>query len=102
QRTARPLQDRAGRIAPGGRHRGHAGRIHESPMSGLILAIETSCDETAAAVIDDAFEVRSSVVASQIDLHAPFGGVVPELASRSHLELITTIVAEGLTDAHAP
>jgi N6-L-threonylcarbamoyladenine synthase len=70
-------------------------------VSGLILAIETSCDETAAAVIDDALEVRSSVVASQIDLHAPFGGVVPELASRSHLELITTIVAEALTEADA-
>lgn len=68
-------------------------------MSGLILAIETSCDETAAAVIDDTLEVRSSVVASQIDLHARFGGVVPELASRAHVELITTIVAEALTDA---
>jgi N6-L-threonylcarbamoyladenine synthase len=68
-------------------------------MSGRILAIETSCDETAAAVVDDAFEVRSSVVASQIDLHAQFGGVVPELASRAHVELITTIVAQALTEA---
>jgi hypothetical protein len=58
-------------------------------MSGSILAIETSCDETAAAVVSETYEVRSSVVASQIDLHAEFGGVVPELASRAHIELIT-------------
>ena len=62
-------------------------------MSRTLLAIETSCDETAAAVVDDALAVRSSVVASQIDLHAAFGGVVPELASRAHLETITPIVA---------
>jgi N6-L-threonylcarbamoyladenine synthase len=68
-------------------------------VSGLILAIETSCDETAAAVIDDTLAVRSSVVASQIDLHAPFGGVVPELASRSHVERITSIVAQALSEA---
>jgi N6-L-threonylcarbamoyladenine synthase len=68
-------------------------------VSGLILALETSCDETAAAVIDDTYAVRSSVVASQIALHAPFGGVVPELASRSHVELITTIVDQALTEA---
>jgi len=68
-------------------------------MSGLILAIETSCDETAAAVVDDALAVRSSVVASQIDLHAAFGGVVPELASRAHVEMITTIVDQALTEA---
>ena len=68
-------------------------------MSGLILAIETSCDETAAAVIDDSLAVRSSVVASQIALHAPFGGVVPELASRSHVELVSSIVAQALAEA---
>jgi N6-L-threonylcarbamoyladenine synthase len=68
-------------------------------MSGLILALETSCDETAAAVIDDGLVVRSSVVASQIALHAPFGGVVPELASRSHVELITSIVDQALREA---
>ncbi len=68
-------------------------------MKGPILAIETSCDETAAAVIDATLEVRSSVVASQIDLHAQFGGVVPELASRAHVELITTIVQQALADA---
>ncbi len=52
-----------------------------------ILAIETSCDETAAAVVEDGRKVLSSVVSSQIDLHARFGGVVPELAGRAHLEL---------------
>jgi N6-L-threonylcarbamoyladenine synthase len=68
-------------------------------VSDVILAIETSCDETATAVIDESFEVRSSVVASQIDLHAQFGGVVPELASRAHVELITAIVAQALDEA---
>jgi N6-L-threonylcarbamoyladenine synthase len=69
--------------------------------SELLLAIETSCDETAAAVVDDAYAVRSSVVASQIDLHATFGGVVPELASRAHTETITAIVDRALSDAGA-
>ncbi|MGO8824195.1 MAG: tRNA (adenosine(37)-N6)-threonylcarbamoyltransferase complex transferase subunit TsaD [Acidimicrobiales bacterium] len=68
-------------------------------MTRLLLAIETSCDETAAAVVDDAYTVRSSVVASQIDLHAAFGGVVPELASRAHVEVITQIVERALDEA---
>ena len=68
-------------------------------MSGYVLAIETSCDETAAAVVSDTYEVRSSVVASQIDLHAEFGGVVPELASRAHVELITPLVDQALAEA---
>ena len=68
-------------------------------MNRLLLAIETSCDETAAAVVDDALTVRSSVVASQIDLHAVFGGVVPELASRAHLETITPLVGRALDEA---
>ena len=51
-----------------------------------ILGIETSCDETAAAVVVDGHEVLSSVVSSQVDLHARFGGVVPEIASRAHVE----------------
>jgi N6-L-threonylcarbamoyladenine synthase len=68
-------------------------------VSAYLLAIETSCDETAAAVIDDDYGVRSSVVASQIDLHAEFGGVVPELASRAHVELITPIVSQALSQA---
>jgi N6-L-threonylcarbamoyladenine synthase len=68
-------------------------------VSRLLLALESSCDETAAAVIDDGYTVRSSVVASQVDLHASFGGVVPELASRAHIETITPIVARALEEA---
>jgi N6-L-threonylcarbamoyladenine synthase len=66
-----------------------------------ILAIETSCDETAAAVVEDGRLVLSSVVSSQIDLHVVFGGVVPEVASRAHLELLTPVVAESLLEAGA-
>ena len=66
-----------------------------------ILAIESSCDETAAAVVEDGRLVRSSVVASQIDLHRRFGGVVPELAGRAHLERIVPVVTEALEGAGA-
>ncbi|MDQ1428660.1 MAG: tRNA N6-adenosine threonylcarbamoyltransferase [Acidimicrobiaceae bacterium] len=66
-----------------------------------ILAIETSCDETAAAVVEDGRRVLSSVVSSQVDLHVRFGGVVPEVASRAHLELLTPVVAESLLEAAA-
>ena len=65
----------------------------------LFLGIETSCDETAAAVFTDALEVRSSVVASQTDLHARFGGVVPEVAARAHLERLLPVVQEALDRA---
>jgi N6-L-threonylcarbamoyladenine synthase len=64
-----------------------------------VLGIETSCDETAAAVVVDAREVRSSVVSSQVELHARFGGVVPEIASRAHVELLTPVVARALVEA---
>src|SRR5438034_1612023 len=64
-----------------------------------ILGIETSCDETAAAVVANGAAGMSSVVASQVDLHARFGGVVPELASRAHLDLLTPVVAEALVEA---
>jgi N6-L-threonylcarbamoyladenine synthase len=64
-----------------------------------ILAIETSCDETAAAVVADGRHVLSSVVSSQVDLHACFGGVVPEVASRAHVELLGPVVAEALLEA---
>jgi len=66
----------------------------------LTLGIETSCDETAAAVVRDGREILSSVIASQIELHKPYGGVVPELASREHLEKIEPIVSEALKRAH--
>ena len=68
-------------------------------MSTRILGIETSCDETAAAVVDDGRVVVSSVVSSQIDLHARFGGVVPEIASRAHVDLIGPVIADALGEA---
>jgi N6-L-threonylcarbamoyladenine synthase len=64
-----------------------------------ILGIETSCDETAASVVRDGRDVLSSVVSSQIDIHARFGGVVPEIASRAHVELLTPVIAEALVEA---
>jgi N6-L-threonylcarbamoyladenine synthase len=67
--------------------------------TGVLLGIETSCDETAAAVVREGTSVLSSVVSSQIDLHARFGGVVPEVASRAHVELLTPVVAEALVEA---
>ena len=66
-----------------------------------ILGIETSCDETAAAVVDDGRLVRSNIVSSQVDLHARYGGVVPEIAGRAHEALITPVVAEALVEAGA-
>jgi len=68
-------------------------------MGKVILGIESSCDETAAAVLADGRRVLSSVVASQDDVHAPYGGVVPELASRRHLEVIVPVVEKALKDA---
>ncbi|MEL6271969.1 MAG: tRNA (adenosine(37)-N6)-threonylcarbamoyltransferase complex transferase subunit TsaD [Chloroflexota bacterium] len=64
-----------------------------------ILGIETSCDETAAAVVQDGRTIASNVVASQIDLHAEFGGVYPELASRAHAESIGAVVDQAMRDA---
>jgi N6-L-threonylcarbamoyladenine synthase len=64
-----------------------------------ILGVETSCDETSAAVVQDGVEILSNVVSSQIALHRPYGGVVPELASRNHLQLIDAVVAEALEKA---
>src|SRR5437867_10981855 len=67
----------------------------------MILGIETSCDETAAALVTDEGEIRSSVVSSQAELHARYGGVVPEVASRRHLELVTPVIREALVQAGA-
>nr|WP_139193162.1 tRNA (adenosine(37)-N6)-threonylcarbamoyltransferase complex transferase subunit TsaD [Anaerobacillus alkalilacustris] len=66
----------------------------------IILAIETSCDETAAAVIKNGTEILSNVVASQIESHKRFGGVVPEIASRHHVEQITIIIEEAMKEAN--
>ncbi|MBW3669736.1 MAG: tRNA (adenosine(37)-N6)-threonylcarbamoyltransferase complex transferase subunit TsaD [Actinobacteria bacterium] len=71
----------------------------EVPSPFRILALETSCDETAAAVVADGHDVLSSVVSSQVDLHARFGGVVPELASRAHVDLLTPVIAQALVEA---
>jgi N6-L-threonylcarbamoyladenine synthase len=68
-------------------------------MSVRILGIESSCDETAAAIVADGREILSSVVASQIEVHRPYGGVVPELASREHLRQIVPVVREALVQA---
>ena len=64
-----------------------------------ILGIETSCDETAAAVVEDGQYLKSNVIASSMNLHAAFGGVVPEIASRSHLEVIMPVIHEALDQA---
>src|SRR5438093_1077301 len=66
----------------------------------LVLGIETSCDETAAAVVRDGTEILSNVIYSQVKTHTPYGGVVPELASREHLEKIRPIVDQALSDAN--
>src|SRR5436853_2513175 len=65
----------------------------------MILGIETSCDETAAAVVTGGGVIASNVVASQAQLHARYGGVVPEVASRRHLELVSPVVREALERA---
>ena len=65
----------------------------------LILGIETSCDETAAAVVRDGREILSNVVVSQIDIFAEYGGVIPEVAARNHLEVIMPVIKKALTDA---
>ena len=69
------------------------------PEPMLILGIETSCDETAAAVVEDGRCILSNLIASQVELHARFGGVVPEIASRHHLELINALIDQALQTA---
>ena len=66
----------------------------------IVLGIESSCDETAAAVVKDGKTLLSNVVATSMDLHAQYGGVVPEIAARSHIEAITPVVKQALTDAN--
>ena len=69
-------------------------------MDNYILAIETSCDETAAAIIKNGTEIISNVVSSQIESHKRFGGVVPEIASRHHVEQMTIVLKEALKQAN--
>ena len=68
--------------------------------SKLILSIESSCDETSAAVVKDGREVLSNIIASQIETHKKYGGVVPEVASRMHIEVISGVVTEALEEAN--
>jgi N6-L-threonylcarbamoyladenine synthase len=75
------------------------GRAEHGQKSQCILGIETSCDETAAAVVTGDGVVLSSIVASQADLHARYGGVVPEVASRRHLELVAPVIRAAVEDA---
>ena len=65
----------------------------------LVLGIETSCDETAAAIVEDGALVRSNVIGSQVEQHRPFGGVVPEIAARAHLELLLPVLDRALGEA---
>ena len=63
-----------------------------------ILGIESSCDETAAAIVEDGRRLISNVVNSQIDIHAEYGGVVPEVAARNHLEVVNPVVRKALAE----
>ena len=67
--------------------------------STVILALETSCDETAASVVMGGNDVLSSIVSSQIEIHARFGGVVPEVASRAHMEALIPVMQSAITEA---
>ena len=66
-------------------------------MSVLVLGLETSCDETSAAVIEDGRKIRSNIIASQIPVHQKYGGVVPELASRRHVEDVISVIDQALS-----
>ena len=68
-------------------------------MSVTILAIESSCDETAAAVVVDGVQVKSNIIYSQIELHKLYGGVVPEIASRKHVEKINQVIQTAIDEA---
>ena len=75
-------------------------KIHKIEEDVFILAIESSCDETAASVVKNGREVLSNVISSQIDLHTLYGGVVPEIASRKHIEKINQVIRAALDEAH--
>src|SRR5581483_45041 len=82
---------------PAARSRGPRFGATLRPM--IVLGIETSCDETAAAVVTDAREIRASLVLSQLEDHRPFGGVVPEIAARAHLDHLDRLVRQALDQA---
>ena len=78
-------------------------RMHHAPimqcMAVKILGIETSCDETAAAVVEDGRKILSNIIASQVDIHSRFGGIVPEVASRQHVIQITSVIERAMEEA---
>ena len=78
----------------------HLTGMEQEKKDVLILAIESSCDETAAAVVKNGREVLSNVINTQIDIHTLYGGVVPEIASRKHIENINPVIEKALQDAH--
>lgn len=75
--------------------------IAEWDDDSLVLGIETSCDETSASIVRGGREILSNVIASQVDLHGEFGGIVPEIAARAHVEALTPVIAEALLNADA-
>ena len=91
--TGRPLT----RPQPGPREQ----PLHEWDDETLVLGIETSCDETSASVVKGGTEILSNVIASQTDLHRAYGGIVPEIASRAHVEVLTPVIREALLEADA-
>jgi N6-L-threonylcarbamoyladenine synthase len=74
-------------------------RFHDTILGMKVLGIESSCDETAAAVVEDGRKLLSNAVASSMDLHVPFGGVVPEIAAREHVAAILPVISQALDDA---
>ena len=90
--------ERVSPARPISRNRADGDRADDASLM-RILGIETSCDETAAAVVEDGRRILSSVVSSQIELHAQYGGVVPEVASRAHVELVNPVIADALGEA---
>ena len=74
-------------------------KLHTTDEDVYILAIESSCDETAASVVKNGRQVLSNVISSQIELHTLFGGVVPEIASRKHIEKINQVIESALSEA---
>ena len=98
--AAAGASDGAGDPAEGGSDKGGPG-VKDSAAGGgeLVLGIETSCDETAAAVVADGRRVLSSVVSSQADLHARYGGVVPEVAGRAHLERLMPVTEQAMEES---
>src|SRR4030095_14474041 len=90
---------RAQRTVRSGLARHPRNAVKDAPQKMLVLGVETSCDETAAAVVEDGRRVRADVVASQILVHAEFGGVVPEGAARQHVATIAPVLRRAVADA---